>query len=281
VKNCSFKTGLIISGPDVPHGPLALLSGSLAEKVGKAARLGFDGVELMVRDPAKLDWVSIKDTVGNAGLEIPQVVTGELFGADGLCLATADQALARRAMERLRGVMDMAAYLGAMVNIGRLRGRLSSLASEPDPWAFACRQLGSAVAYAAEKGVKITLEPINRYETDFVLNASEGMQLIEDIGAENLGLMLDMFHMNIEEPSIEEGFRLAGERLWHVHLADSNRHYPGRGHLNYSSIFATLADIGFRGYVSAEILPLPDPDSAAIRTMEFLRTQGIVPTCNP
>ena len=165
----------------------------------------------------------------------------------------------------------MAAFLETMVNVGRVRGRLSNLASSLDPWKAACGILARAVAYAAERGVRVTLEPINRYETDFVLTAADGMRLIGDIGGDNLGLMLDMFHMNIEEPSIEEGIRLAGEKLWHVHLADSNRRYPGCGHLNFSSLFATLAGIGFSAYVSAEIFPFPDPDSAALRTIEFLR----------
>jgi sugar phosphate isomerase/epimerase len=77
--------------------------------------------------------------------------------------------------------------------------------------------------------------------------------------------------MNIEDASIEKGLRLAGDRLWHVHIADSNRRYPGSGHLNFASIFATLEDMGYHGFVSAEILPLPDPDTAAQKTIEFLQ----------
>jgi sugar phosphate isomerase/epimerase len=115
------------------------------------------------------------------------------------------------------------------------------------------------------------MEPINRYETDFIFSAADGMRLVEDLDCANFGLMLDLFHMNIEDVSIEDGLRQAGDRLWHVHIADSSRRYPGSGHLDYDSIFATLADMGYGGYVSAEILPLPDPDTAARKTAEFLR----------
>ena len=266
-----MKTGLVMCGPDVAYGPLALLSGTFEEKAAKAARLGYDGIELMVRDPAGLDWKTVEATLAAAGLEVPQVVTGELFGADGLCLVTADKGLHRRAEERTRSVIDLAAYLGAMVNIGRLRGQLKFLGDVPDPWAIAVDRLRRVVAYAAKQGVKITMEPINRYETDFVLSAADGMRLVEDLDCDNFGLMLDLFHMNIEDASIEEGLRLAGERLWHVHIADSNRHYPGSGHLDFDSIFATLEDMGYQGYVSAEILPLPDPDTAAQKTIAFLQ----------
>jgi sugar phosphate isomerase/epimerase len=266
-----MKAGLVMCGPDVAYGPLALLSGTFKEKAAKAAELGYDGIELMVRDPAGLDWSEVKATLEGAGLEVPQVVTGELFGADGLCLVTADEDLHRRAEERTRAVIDLAAYLGAMVNIGRLRGQLKFLGDVSDPWAVAIERLRGVITYAAGQGVKITMEPINRYETDFVFSAADGMRLVRDLDCENFGLMLDLFHMNIEDVCIEEGLRQAGDRLWHVHIADSDRRYPGSGHLNFDSIFATLRDMGYQGYISAEILPLPDPDTAAQNTVAFLQ----------
>jgi sugar phosphate isomerase/epimerase len=250
---------------------LALLSGTFEEKVEKAARLGYDGIELMVRDPAGLDWAAVKSTLDAAGLSVPQIVTGELFGADGLCLVTPDEDVHRRAEARTRAVIDLAAYLGAMVNIGRLRGRLDSLGNVPNAWAIAVERLHRVAGYAATRGVKITLEPLNRYEADFIFTAADGLRLIRELDCENVGLMLDLFHMNIEEDSIEGGLRLAGDRLWHVHIADSNRRYPGSGHLNFAPIFTTLDEMGYQGYVSAELRPLPDPDTAAQKTIEFLR----------
>jgi sugar phosphate isomerase/epimerase len=266
-----MKAGVVVCGPDVAHGPLALLSGSFEEKVNKAAGLGYDGLELMVRDPAGLDWAAIKTTVAAAGLELRQVVTGELFGADGLCLVTADADLRRRAEQRTRAVIDLAAYLGAMVNIGRLRGRLELLGAVPNAWQIAVDRLRRVVAYAGKRGVRITIEPVNRYETDFVMSAADGMRLIQDLGADHVGLMLDLFHMNIEDDSIEAGLRSAGDRLWHLHIADSNRRYPGSGHLDFDSVFATLEEMGYQGYISAELRPLPDPDTAAAKTIEFLK----------
>lgn len=274
-----MKPGVVVNGPDVIYGPLALLSGTFEEKIAKAAQLGYRGIEFMVRDPAGLDWPSIRSTIHNAGLEVPQVVTGELFGADGLCLVTADDDLYRRAEARTHAVIDLAAYLGAMVNIGRLRGLLRLLGPVEDAPAKSVRDYRYAVAvdrlrrvadYAAGRDVKITLEPLNRYESDFIPNAVEGRRFIAAMGCDNVGLMLDLFHMNIEDVSIEEGLRQAGDRLWHVHIADTNRRYPGSGHMAYDGIFDTLKAMGYAGYVSAEMLPLPDPDTAAQKTIEFL-----------
>ena len=269
---CFIKIALVVCGPDLGVGPLALLSGSFEEKIDKAAKLNCEGVELMIRDPRYLDWASIKSALDAAGLEVPQLVTGELFGADRLCLVTADDGLRSRTEERLRSVIELSSYLGAMVNLGRVRGRLGNLGSISAPWAKAVELLCSTASYADACGVKVTIEPVNRYETDFVLNTADGMRLIENLGYDCVGLMLDLFHMNIEDASIEEGLRLAGDKLWHLHVADSNRLYPGGGHLDFDSIFATLDDMGYEGYVSAEILPIPDPDIAAQKAVDFIRS---------
>jgi 5-keto-L-gluconate epimerase len=265
-----MKVGCVICGPDVAAGPLALLSGTFEEKARKAAALGYDGVELMVRDPAGLDWPYVKRTLEEAGLQAPQVVTGELFGADGLRLLTPHDDLYRRAMQRTEAVVDLAGFLGAMVNIGRLRGRLEGLPAA-DPWGEAVERLGRLADYAAQRGVRIALEPLNRYETDFILDVTDGLRMVADLQCDNVGLMLDVFHMNIEEASIERSLEAAGERCWHVHIADSNRRYPGAGHLDFEGVFGTLERMGYGGYVSAELLPLPDPDTAARETIAFVR----------
>jgi len=269
-----MKVGLVICGPDVAYGPLALLSGTFEEKVQKARVLGYDGVELMVRDPAELDWPHLRHTLERTDLEVPQIVTGELFGADGLCLVTPDEDLHQRALLRTQSVIDLAAYLDhAIVNVGRLRGRLDWLVGyTEDPWSFAVERIAEITAYAAARNVPIALEPINRYETDFIANVDDGMRMIAAVGAANLGLMLDVFHMNIEDVSIEDSLKRAGQRCLHVHIADSNRRYPGAGHLDFVSIFAALRNMGYLGYISAELFPWPDPDTAAAKTIAYIRT---------
>ena len=91
------------------------------------------------------------------------------------------------------------------------------------------------------------------------------------MGVEDLGLLLDTFHMNIEEPAIEESIRVCGDRIFHVHAADSNRWYPGAGHLDFESILEALSAAGYQGYVSGEFMPLPDADTAAELGIAHLR----------
>ncbi len=268
-----MKFGFVIQGPEVELGPLALMSGSFEEKLQKAHQWGYDGIELMVRDPALVDWEKLKSGVASAGLEIPQIVTGELYGADGLCLVTDNEKIRLACHDRVRKVIDLAEYLKTMVNMGRLRGRLDFLNGDKDPLATAHQYLQPIFRYALDKGVRITLEPLNRYESDFINSASDAIKFITDGGYENVGIMLDTFHMNIEEQTFEKGFHTAGDKLWHVHIADSNRRFPGSGHIDFSHTFNTLQEMNYSAYISAELLPLPDPDTAAKETIQFLKKQ--------
>ena len=106
-------------------------------------------------------------------------------------------------------------------------------------------------------------EPVNRYETSLVNTVAQGLELIEQVDESNLGLLFDTFHANIEEPSIERSLIEAGTRLFHVHVADSNRWHPGAGHLDFATFFGALSNTGYTGFVSGEFMPLPDPDTAA------------------
>ncbi len=95
--------------------------------------------------------------------------------------------------------------------------------------------------------------------------------MIEKLDRKNVGLLLDTFHMNIEEPSIVESIRMSKDHLFHFHIADSNRWYPGAGHIGFGKILEILTQISYQGFISAEILPLPDSDSAAIETVKNMR----------
>jgi sugar phosphate isomerase/epimerase len=116
------------------------------------------------------------------------------------------------------------------------------------------------------------IEPLTRYESDVINTATDGLALIREVGHSHLGLLLDTFHMNIEEPtyagSIEQS--MASGRLWHIHLGDSNRLPPGYGHIDFGVIVAALRQVGYDGYLSAEHFPRPDPDGAAAATARHM-----------
>ena len=253
--------------------PVALLSGTFAERLQKAARLGFDGVELMVVRPDKLNPEDILAQAAQSGLEIAAVASGAVYMVDKLTLLAVDADTSRRAVIRLHALINFAAALKTpLVTVGGFRGRLA-WADDQAARARFIEILGVAAGKAAAQGVRLALEPLNRYETDILYNADEGLALIEEVGHSHLGLLLDTFHANIEEASLYDCFRrvMAAGRLWHVHLGDSNRLPPGQGHIDFAGIVATLQEIGYRGYLSAELLPRPDPDAAAAATADHMR----------
>jgi sugar phosphate isomerase/epimerase len=158
--------------------------------------------------------------------------------------------------------------------LGGVRGKL---AGDPATWEAqregAIGSMREVARYAASQGVQAVIEPINRYETNFINTAAEGLAAIEAIGEPSVKLLLDTFHMNIEEADIPETVRRAGARIGYVHFADSNRRAPGAGHTRFAEILGALAEVGYGGYVGAEILPLPDDRSAVEQAALFLRAQ--------
>ena len=267
-----MKISVVITTPEVRvQPPLALLSGTFQEKLAKAARLSYDGVELMVVDPAQLDVQAVRAAVDGAGLEVPAIGTGALFLNEKLSLLAPDEEISRLALARAKAIIDFAAGWGTLVTIGSFRGRLEWVGEPPSARQHAVDLMRECADWAARRGVRIVIEPLNRYESDLVHNVQEALEFIAEVERPNFGLLVDTFHMNIEEASITEGLRRAAPVLWHVHVGDSNRLPPGGGHLDFAEIVGTLREIGYEGYLSAELLAEPNPDAAAQATIEHLR----------
>ncbi len=263
-----MKLGIVLSTQAAKFSALAY-KGQLAENAAKISRLGFDGIELAIRDPQLVNQSEIKSLLNELDLTVPAIGTGQAFGEEGLSFVNPDLAIRRQAIERIKSQMELAEALGSMVIIGLIRGFRDKGVSghQTNNW------LIEALRECAQHNerVKLIIEPINRYECDLVCTVQEGMEILESVEYSNVGLLLDTFHMNIEEPSLYDSIILAKDRLYHFHIADSNRWYPGAGHLDFPKIMDTLRQINYNGFVSAEILPLPDPDVAAKRTVDYMR----------
>jgi len=246
--------------------------GDFQSNVAKIAGWGYDGVELAIRDPRLVDADELLRVVSAHGLEVPAIGTGQAWGEEGLSYTDRDPAVRAAAIERTKAHIPFAARTGAVIIVGLLRGIVKPGVSQGQAMDWVVEALRECCAAARPDGVRIALEPICRYETTLVNNAGQGMELLERIGADNMGLLLDTFHMNIEDAVIEEAIRLCGDRIFHFHVADSNRWYPGAGHLDFESILAALVATGYQGYVSGEFMPLPDADTSAQQGIAYLRS---------
>ena len=245
--------------------------GDFEENVKKIAGLGFDGIELAVRDPRIINKDEIKSILDKAGMSVPAIGTGQAWGEEGLSYTDPDPKVRERAVERTVSHIDFASENGAVIIIGLLRGIIKPAVKKEDAEKWMYEAFKYCCSKAAEKGVRIAFEPINRYETSLLNSVEEGLDFIEKVGAENLGMLLDTFHMNIEESSMEDSIRLAGKKMFHFHYADSNRLYPGGGHIDFKSVLKTVKETGYQGFISGEHRPDPEPAVAAARGLEFLK----------
>lgn len=244
--------------------------GNLAANVSQIASLGYDGVELAIRDPGLVDPDEILQVMSDHRLAVPAIGTGQAWGEEKLSLTDPDAAIRRAAIERLESHIPLARQLGALIIVGLIRGIGGrSSPRKEEKWLIEALQRSAEKAWAHE--VKIAVEPLNRYETTLINTVSQGLAMIEKVGAANMGLLLDTFHMNIEEPSISDSIRACREKIFHFHVADSNRWYPGAGHLDFTSILKTLFKTGYSGFVSGEFMPQPDAAVSAARAIEYLR----------
>ncbi len=269
-----MKKAIVVSTHTARFEAIAF-KGDLEANLARVARLGYDGVELAIRDPRMVDADAILNLAQEYGLEIPAIGTGQAWGEEGLSFSDPNPDVRRAAIERVKAHVPVASRFGAIIIIGLLRGIVRPGVEPKQARAWIVEALEECADAAAAFGVRIALEPINRYETTLVNNAEEGMALLADVGADNLGLLMDTFHMNIEEPSIYASIRLTAPRLFHVHVADSNRWYPGAGHLDFPKIVATLREVGYEGYLSVEAMPMPDADACAEKAIEAMRSWGL------
>lgn len=247
------------------------LRGDFTKNVAKVAGLGFDGVELAIRDPLLIDKGKILKELKKYGLMVPAIGTGQAWGEERLSFTDPDPQVRKKAVSRVISHFDFAAETGAVIIIGLLRGVANSKVSvqEASQWMF--EAFSRCCEEAQKREVRIAFEPINRYETSFINCVRDGLVFIERVGAPNLGMVLDTFHMNIEEPCIAESIRLAGSKMFHFHYADSNRMYPGAGHIDFKSVMQATQDIGYTGYFSGEHRPGPEGMNAATQGLRLLK----------
>lgn len=237
----------------------------------KAAELGFDAVELFAPSADVIASLPLDALLQEHGLSLAAVGTGAGMVIHGLHLCDADEQRRTAAQDFIRGIIDAGAPFGAPAIIGSMQGRWDDHTDQATATGRLRDSLELLGSHAADRGVRLIYEPLNRYETNLAMTMEQGVELLQPLSASNVVLLADLFHMNIEERSIADALRTAGKLVGHVHFVDSNRQAAGRGHMDYAPIARALQEIGYEGYASAEAFPIPDSDEAARQTIETFR----------
>lgn len=247
----------------MPHfGVCAWIYGDapLEHTLARIAAAGYDGVEIP-GEPNAFDPASVRRALANSGLTPAGLTASCMVPATRRDLAHPDPAIRADAVGYLVACLRFAAEIGAPLTQMLPSGetRLAPIATRAEEWAWSVDAVQGAAREAERLGVKISIEPLNRYEAYLVTNADEALAYTAAVGSPWVGMTLDLFHAHLEEPDIRKAILKAGPKLLHVHVADTNRQGLGRGHLDVAACLDALQAIGYNGSVVLEVMP-PGPN---------------------
>ena len=267
----SIRSSITVSlVPEARGGPFVFWD-DLPEACRKARGLGFDAVEVFPPSADGVDRAVLKKYLDDYGLALAAVGTGAGWVRNKLTLVLPDHSLRMRAREFVRSIIEFAGAFDAPAIIGSMQGRSGDGLDATSAKGYLHDALEDLGEYARQFGVPLLFEPLNRYETNMVNTIEGGLALLESLSTQNVLLLADLFHMNIEERDISWSIRTGGNKIGHVHFVDSNRRAAGFGHIDFRPIARALAEIRYNGFASAEVLPLPDPVAAALQTISAFR----------
>ena len=226
---------------------------------------GYDAVELQITDPAAFDHARVPAVLARHGLPFCAFQTGGSYATRGNCLSTPDAAVRARTRNLLLRFVDLAARTGAVMVMGSLQGRLRD---EPDRAAGTARiveALQEIGDYATRQGATVALEPVNQLEVGFHNTIAEVEALVRRLDLPGFRMMVDSFHMNIEERGFLEPLARCADLLRHVHLVETNRDVLGAGHCPTAAFVAELRRLGYQGLCSLGVYTTSHPRRECMR----------------
>jgi sugar phosphate isomerase/epimerase len=256
--------------PEAKGGPFILWD-PLPVACRKAKDLGYDAIELFPPSAEGVDAGLLERSLKEHSLKLAAVGTGAGAVLRKLTLTSPEAEIRRQGREFVGAVIDLAGRFGAPAILGSMQGRWGGPVDKPTALGHLREALNEFGERAKNSGTTFLLEPLNRYEGNVVNTIGDAVDLIRTLSTRNVTVLADLFHMNIEEEDLPAALRAGRHHISHVQLADSNRRPAGNGHTDFRAMAATLDAIGYQGYLSAEALPWPDPDTAARLAMQGIR----------
>ncbi|MCI8417698.1 MAG: sugar phosphate isomerase/epimerase [Lachnospiraceae bacterium] len=232
---------------------------------------GYQGVEFMVRNPKNWDHREIERLCRKYHQEVVMLATGEIWAQEHISLSSVERQERERCIKCFREFIDLAGAYGAQVNIGRVRGEFVPGIPREYTMELALEAFRELAEYAEKKQVTLILEPVNFLQCNFINTTEEGRQVVDRVSHPHFQMMLDVFHMNIEDKDIYEEIRRSQGYVSYVHLCDRNRRYPGNSSLDFEKIIRELKAVSYDGWLSVEVLQDPDEETAVRKSAECLR----------
>lgn len=256
--------------PEARQGPFVFHEG-LRDGCAQAAKHGFDAIEIFPPSATALDIAETQGLLDHHGLKVAAIGTGGGWLLHKWTLTHPDAEVRGHARDFIRALIEAAADFGAPAIIGSMQGKAEGAVNREQALAWLGEAIEDLAEHAKQHRVPLLYEPLNRYESNLFNRQTEAAEWLRSLKTQNARLLCDLFHMAIEEQNLAATLRECGPMVGHVHFADSNRRAIGLGHTNAAAVVNALEEIGYEGYLSAEILPLPDEETAASATIESFR----------
>jgi sugar phosphate isomerase/epimerase len=247
-------------------------NGELERIIPRLAAIGYEGVELQVRDASLVDRAALAKIAGGAGMSISGFGTAPIT-FDKLHLVDADPNVRLAAVERLKNMLELAGSFGVDVSVGRFRGMVKTAPERETGIGWLRAALEACLPLAERLGNRIVLEPMNRGVADFLNTIAETIVFIDSFGSASLSYEADLHHQAGEETSLLASL-VRGQRsgrMSYVQVSDSNRRAPGWGCFNWTDIIETLRASGYDGWLAVECLQHPGSDQCAVQAHAVLR----------
>lgn len=265
-----FQFGMsIATEPLSPSAPV-IYRDDIHTVIRRARELGYDGIELQLRNPEKVDAGEIQAACQKEGIRICAIATGLEYSLNGLSMIDGDLARREEMRRRLFRDVELAEVFGCPVIVGCVRGNIPPDGDREESLARFREEMLLVSAKAQKHGVVIVLEAINFYVNNYLCSIRSACDFIDSLGRDNVKLHMDTHHMAIEEHDFLGAVRYAGERIGYVHFAENNRMYPGAGTVDFLGVMRILREQNYTGFITLEVVPLPDADRCAERGLAYL-----------
>lgn len=225
----------------------------ITKNIERLAKFGYDFVDF-VGEPAEQDIDKINKSLNENKIKASSICAIYNEQRD---LVSSNYSIRENTINYLKECVDFASAINASyISVSATANmKIRPEADKESEIKWAIEGLRIVGEYALQKNIKLTLEPWNRYETYLVNRMEQALEIVNEVNLPSVGCMADTYHMNIEEKNIPDAIKLAGDKLFYIHIADSNRKAPGYGHIDFNEIVLAIKEIQYEGVLSMELLP--------------------------
>jgi 5-keto-L-gluconate epimerase len=267
-----FTYSITASLENISNRSPVVLRGDIEYCAQKASKHGYDALELHLKNPKNYDGHKLKKTADKYGVKFSAIATGMEFTINGLSLIDDDSKKRKEAVDRLKEHIDLCQILNCLLIIGIMRSNIRDFDQYSIYEKYLLDNLNELSDYAEKKNVIIVFESITRYINNYLNTVQETTDFLKKINKKNLLMHIDTHSMNIEDVNLAESVKYCADTLGYVHYSDSNRMYPGAGHVNFRELSEVLKEIDYKGYIGIECLPLPDEDSCCDLAFKYVKS---------